>query len=152
MLEIFKKYILPEKKKAGSNSNGDLNKKVQVATCALLFEMAKIDDDFSLVEKKTIEEVLKKDLGIKEESVKEIMDRADKVQSESIDIWQFTNLINEHYSKEDKLKIVKLIWKVVYADSKLDMYEDHLIHKLANLLHLSHKELIEAKLKVKNEK
>ena len=66
----------------------------------------------------------------------------------SIDLWQFTNLVNENYSRYEKINIVEMIWKIVYADGKLDKHEDYLVHKLGKLLRLSHKELINAKLKV----
>jgi uncharacterized tellurite resistance protein B-like protein len=67
----------------------------------------------------------------------------------SIDLWQFTNLINHNYSIEEKIRVVEMVWNVVYADGKLDKHEDYLVHKLATLFRLTHKQLIEAKLKVK---
>jgi len=67
----------------------------------------------------------------------------------SIDLWKFTNRINQKYSMEEKIRVVETVWDVVYADGKLDKHENYLVHKLANLLHLSHKQLIDAKLKVK---
>ena len=66
-----------------------------------------------------------------------------------IDLWQFTNLINQNYSMEEKVRIIEAIWRVAYTDGKLDKHEDYLVHKLAKLLRLSHKQLIEAKVKVK---
>ena len=70
----------------------------------------------------------------------------------SIDLWQFTNLINQNYSIEEKLKVIELIWKVAYSDGKLEKHEDYLAHKIAGLLRLSHGQLIDAKLKVINNK
>ena len=68
----------------------------------------------------------------------------------SIDLWQFTNLINQNYSTDEKLQIIETMWKIVYADGRLDKHEDYLVHKLSNLLRLTHKQLIDAKLRVKN--
>ncbi len=125
--------------------------RVQVATCVILLEVAKSDDEFSSIEKTTIEAVIKKDFGISAEAIEELMRIASRKREESIDLWEFTHLINENYSKEEKKKIVKAVWKVIYADDKLDSYEDHFVHKLAKLLQLDHNELIETKLKVKYE-
>lgn len=125
--------------------------RVQVATCVILLEVAKSDDEFSSIEKTTIEAVIKKDFGISAEAIEELMHIASRKREESIDLWEFTHLINENYSKEEKKKIVEAVWKVIYADDKLDSYEDHFVHKLAKLLQLDHNELIEAKLKVKYE-
>lgn len=92
---------------------------------------------------------MKKEFQISEEAIEELMRIAKTKREESIDLWEFTNLINENYSKEEKKEIVEAAWKVIYADDKLDIYEDHLVHKLARLFRLDHSDLIEAKLKVK---
>jgi len=126
--------------------------RVQVATCIILLEVAKSDDEFSSVEKATVEAILKKKFDISAEAVEELMEVASRKREESVDLWQFTNLINQNYTKEEKKRIVESAWRVIYADKKLDGYEDHLIHKLAKLLQLDHSDLIEAKLKVKYEK
>lgn len=122
--------------------------RIQVATCALLLEVAKSDYEFSSIEKTTIEAILKKDFQISAETIEELMEIAKRRREESIDLWEFTHLINENYSKEEKIKVVEAAWKVIYADKKLDKYENHLVHKLARLLRLRHSDLIEAKLGV----
>jgi len=66
----------------------------------------------------------------------------------SVDLWQFTSLINENYSPEEKIQLIELVWKVVYADGRLDMHEDYLVKKVAHMLNLRHGEMIDAKLKV----
>ena len=65
-------------------------------------------------------------------------------------------LLSRYFSKkredgEGKLRIIEMFWKVAYADGRLDSHEDYLIHKLGKLLRLSHKQLIDAKLKTKNQ-
>ena len=124
---------------------------IQIATCVLLLEVAKSDDEFSSIEKTTISAVLKKKFEISHEAAEELMEIAKGKREESIDLWEFTNLINENYSRERKIKVVEATWRVIYADRKLDKYEDHFIHKLARLLRLEHKEMIEAKLRVLDE-
>jgi uncharacterized tellurite resistance protein B-like protein len=125
--------------------------RLQVATCIILLEVAKSDDGFSSVEKATVEAILKKKFDISAEAVEELIKVASRERGESVDLWEFTNLINENYSKEEKKRIVESAWRVIYADEKLDSYEDYFVHKLAKLLQLDHSDLIEAKLKVKYE-
>ena len=67
---------------------------------------------------------------------------------ESKDLWKFTNAINQHYEREEKIRVVELLWQIVYADGKLDRHENYLMHKLGRLLNLKHSQLIDAKLKV----
>ena len=125
--------------------------RIQVATCIILLEVAKSDDEFSSIEKATVKAILKKKFDVSAEAVEELIEMASKKREESVDLWQFTNLINQNYTKEEKIKIVESAWRVIYADEKLDSYEDYFVHKLAKLLQLDHSELIEAKLKTKYE-
>ena len=129
----------------------DESERVKMATCVILLEVARSDDEFSSIEKATIAAIFTKDFGISAEAIEEMMEIAKRKREESIDIWDFTHLINENYSKEEKKKIVEAAWKVIYADDKLHSYEDHFVHKLAKLLQLRHNDLIEAKLKAKYE-
>ncbi|MDH4220916.1 MAG: TerB family tellurite resistance protein, partial [Candidatus Aminicenantes bacterium] len=100
-------------------------------------------------EKTTVAAILQKKFDLSTEDIEELMEMASKRREESIDLWQFTHLINETYTKEEKIKIVEAAWRIIYADDKLDKYEDHFVHKLAKILQLKHNELIEAKLRVK---
>lgn len=123
--------------------------RIQIATCVILLEVAKSDDEFSSIEKTTVTALLRKQFKLSPDAVEELIEIANQKRDESIDLWQFTNLINRNYTKEEKMKIIEAVWKVIYADRKLDKYEDHFVHKLAKLLQLKHHELIDAKLKVK---
>jgi uncharacterized tellurite resistance protein B-like protein len=142
---LKKKFFGAEKGKA--TPDGGVHD-VRIAACALLLEMANADDEFSEEEKNDIVSILEKEFGLKDDDVTQIIEAAQKELEKSLDLWQFTNLVNKNYSKEEKLKVIELVWKVVYSDGILDKHEDYLVHKLAKLLKLRHKELIDAKLKV----
>ena len=152
MLNVMKKFFqqdaAPEDKVELKEE--DRAERIQVATCALLLEVANSDDEFSDIERDNIVQILEKDFELSDEYAKELMELSDKEREESIDLWHFTNLINEHYSIEEKIRIIEMVWKVIYADGKLDKYEDHLAYKLSQLLRLEHKHLIDAKLKVRD--
>ncbi len=122
---------------------------IRVATCALLVEMSNIDGEFSETERDSIVSILKKDFDLSDEHASELLRTSDEELAGSADLWRFTNLINQNFSLDEKLRVIETVWKVAYADGKLDKHEDYLVHKLANLLRLSHKQLIDAKLKTK---
>jgi len=145
--DIFVKKDTPD----SMSQEQDETERIQIATCVLLLEVAKTDDEFSSIEKTTISAILKKKFEMSHEAAEELMKIAKGRREESIDLWEFTNLINENYSREKKIKVVEAAWRVIYADRKLDKYEDHLVHKLAGLLRLKHNEMIEAKLRVLDE-
>jgi uncharacterized tellurite resistance protein B-like protein len=129
---------------AGASREDDL----RVATCALFLEIANIDDEFSDEERASILKIIESEYNLTEQQALELARRAASQLEGSIDCWEFTNLINDNYNEEEKMRVVELLWRVVYADGKLEEHEDYLIHKLAGLLRLTHKQLIAAKLKV----
>jgi uncharacterized tellurite resistance protein B-like protein len=123
--------------------------RVQVATCVILLEVATSDEEISSEEKATISEILKRRFQLPPDAIEELMDLAAEKREASVGLWQFTNLINETFSREQKMRVMEAAWEVIYADEKLDKYEDYLARRLSKLLRLHHEEMIEAKLKVR---
>lgn len=121
---------------------------IRVATCALFLEIAGTDNEFSEEERQSILAIMRNEYGLSAEEAKSIAREAAGELKKSVDVWRFTNAVNEHYNEDEKLRVVELLWRVVYADGKLDAHEDYLIHKLGKLLRLQHKQLIAAKLRV----
>jgi len=121
---------------------------IQVATCALFLELASIDGEFSREERDSILALLKAEFQLSNEDVQALTAEAEKQLRDKIDMWQFTNLINQNYSDDEKIRVVELLWRIVYSDGRLDAHEDYLLHKLAKLLRLQHDQLIDAKLKI----
>lgn len=148
MIELIKRFFNTDIVDEQPLHDEDISHRIHIATCALLLEMANIDGEFSESERENIISALKKDYSLSDEETMEIMEASQKELDGSIDLWQFTNLINQNYTLEEKMQIIETIWRLAYADGKLDSHEDYLVHKIAELLRLSHKQLIDAKLKV----
>jgi uncharacterized tellurite resistance protein B-like protein len=148
MIDLVKRFFGNEVKEVPTLTEEEKTQKIHVATCALLLEMANIDGEFSDTEREYITSALKMGYGLSKEDISELIDATKEELNDSIDLWQFTNRINQNYSLEEKIRIIETVWKVAYADGRLDSHEDYLVHKLAELLRLSHKQLINAKLKV----
>jgi uncharacterized tellurite resistance protein B-like protein len=146
MVDFFKKVFgsADDGADTGSRSGDD----IRVATCALFLELATIDNQFSEEERQKILSILREEYGLTTEHAVALAETANRQLKGSIDVWQFTNQINENYSDDEKLRVVELLWRLVYADGVLDAHEDYLMHKLGKLLRLQHKQLIAAKLKV----
>ena len=124
--------------------------KVSIATCALLLEMAHADSEFSEDEKGRIIAILNEKFDLTGDDARELIQLADLERKESLDLWQFTNLINQNYSREEKLKVVETLWQVIYTDNKVDKHEEYLMRKLTFLLNLHHQDMIEAKFKARD--
>ena len=126
----------------------DSEERVRVATCALLVEMAQVDEDFSESEKEKIVEIMCEHYDLSQEYAHDIIQLAHEELQDSVQLWRFTSAVNKNYSNGEKLKVIEMVWRVVYADGKLNQHEDYLVHRLAKLLNLTHRQLIDAKLKV----
>jgi uncharacterized tellurite resistance protein B-like protein len=147
MIDMIKRFFgnaTTDKENSGKADEHD----IEVATCALLVEMARIDESFTEQETETILNILKNTYGVSPEHAQALIAEAEKELVESVDLWQFARLINENYSRDEKIGIIETLWQVVFVDGKMDKYEDYLMHKMVKLLRLSHKELIDAKLKI----
>ena len=145
MIDLVKKIIgNGQTEKQKKISAGDTN----LATCALLLELAHIDGKFSKKERNDITDIFKTRYSLSEEEVNELIKSSEAELENSIDLWKFTNVINQNYNLDEKLKVIETIWEIAYSDGKLEQHEDYLAHKVATLLRLSHKQLIDAKLKV----
>ena len=149
MIDLVKKFFGKSSQDDSSNQRRQTTHDIRIATCALLLEMSNIDGEFSELERENIISILKRDFDLSDEYAAALLEASKEELKGSIDLWQFTNLINQNYSLEEKIWLIEAVWDIVYTDGKLDKHEDYLVHKLAELLHLTHKQLIEAKLKVK---
>ena len=125
--------------------------RVQVATCALLMEVAHSDGHYRSVEAKIVHELLANTFNLSPATVTELIDYSHQHRQDSADLFQFAREINTHFSREEKADVMEGIWRVIYADGTLDKFEDALARQLATLLRLDHQDVIERKLKVLNE-
>ena len=139
---MFKKIFLKKEK----NIN---NKNILIA--ALLIHAAKIDDNYTNAEKELIKKALINLYSITPNEAEELLVKAEKKEQESNQIVEFTREIKKN-SIEYRLKIIEILWKIVYSDGTSDSYESNLIRRLCGLLYISDKESGLIKLKVKRSK
>ncbi len=138
--------ISMEKNEIVDESN---DKKIQVATAAVLVEMAKADGDFSEDERYHIIKTLQNTFNLDEVCVKELINLSEKKLEKGLGIYEFTSIINNNFSKSEKLELIEDLWKIIYTDDKLDKYEDRLVKLIGAMLNVDHKDIINAKLLVK---
>jgi len=123
--------------------------KIQIAATTLFIEIAKADSDFSTEEYDKIIELIKNYFSLNSEHVKELIFLANEWIKESVSLYEFTAIINKHFTQDEKYELVKNLWRIVYIDNVLDKYEEHLIRIISNNLKLSHRDMIAAKLEAK---
>lgn len=125
---------------------------LQMACAVLLAEVMRADGDFADSEKIKIKSLLKKHFALTEQELNEIIEHSEILTEQATDFYQFTSKINSNYTIEEKIKIVDMLWQVANADGEISSIEQHVIHKIADLLHLRHNEYISSKLKILNDK
>ena len=138
---MFKKFF---EKKNEENIN---NKNILIT--ALLIHAAKIDDNYTDVEKEIIKKALISLNAIAPNDAEELLKKAEKIEQESNQIVAFTREIKKN-SMEFRLKIIEILWKIVYSDGSSDSYESNLIRRVCGLLYISDRDSGIIKLKVKN--
>ena len=138
---MFKKFF---EKKNEENIN---NKNILIT--ALLIHAAKIDDNYTDVEKEIIKKALISLNAITLNEAEELLKKAEKIEQESNQIIAFTREIKKN-SMEFRLKIIEILWKIVYSDGSSDSYESNLIRRVCGLLYISDRDSGIIKLKVKN--
>lgn len=121
---------------------------LQLAAAALLIELSRADYQRDADEQRAIESALKNAFDLDEQQLQELIELAEEENQEAVSLYQFTSLIREHYSAEQRFELVKMLWQVAVADGEISKYEDHLIRKIADLIYLPHSEFIRAKLAV----
>jgi uncharacterized tellurite resistance protein B-like protein len=148
MIDLMKRFFEKREDDVSPGRGGGPRHDVRIATCALFLEMAGIDGEFDPVERDRILSILMERFELSKAHASGLLAASEKELEHSIDLWQFTNQINENYSRREKIEIIELVWTIVYMDGKLDQHEDYLVHKLAKLLRLNHAELIDAKIQI----
>ena len=119
------------------------------ACAALLIETALADKVFNEEEMISMKQTLNKVYKVDEQDIEELINESKKKVSESTSLYEYTRLINDLCDYEDKIRLISNLWSIAFADQHLDKYEEYLIRKISDLLHVSHKDFIQQKLLVK---
>ncbi len=140
--QLFETRIRPE---ADSADPAVSEHGLRLAAGALLVEMTRADHEVSSDERAATRGALQRAFGLSPSETEELLALAEAEADRAVSLHQFTHLINRHFSAERKRHVVELLWRVAYADGRLDKYEEHLVRKVAELLYVPHEQFIRAK-------
>ena len=121
------------------------NLKTDLASACLLIEVMKSDHELDDREAAEFIEILQKQLDISDEDLADLVTLAEAEAKQATSLYEFTSLINAGYDYENKLALIENMWRVAYADERLDKYEEHLIRKISDLIYVSHRDFIRTK-------
>ncbi len=120
---------------------------LQLATAVLLVEVMRADPQLGAAERAAVVDALGRTFTLSGDEIDRLIELAHEASRTASDFHQFTSVVNRHFSTEQKVRIVQWMWQVAYADGHLDAHENHLISRVADLLHVTHGQYIAAKLR-----
>lgn len=129
-----------------TDSNEDIDQQLRLAAAALMFEVIRADQSIEASEQATLKTTLKQQFDIDSDAVEALIQLADEQSQEAVSLYQFTHLINEHYTPQQKIAVIQGMWDIAYADENIDRYEEAVIRKVAELLYVPHQDFIRCKL------
>lgn len=142
MLQAIKQFFEERVSPEGDHNAQD---KTQLACAALLIEVMRADRSIDPAEQTALLYLLEQQFGLSDKDIKTLVLLAEQEADEATSLFQFTQLINAHYAYEQKVAVIRALWTIAFADQLLDKYEEQLIRKIADLLHIRHRDFIRSK-------
>lgn len=140
--EFFRSRIAPEA--AGPDERAE--HALRLAAAALLFEIARADGEVKPEELTVMKAAVQGTFGLAGDETRELMELAEEHSRGAASLYELTLVVDEALPAEQKKRIVELLWLVAFADSNKDAHEEHLVRKVAGLLHVPHPDFIDAKI------
>ena len=118
----------------------------RLAAAALLIEVARSDFTQDAEEEAAMADLLERSLNLDHGSVEALLRDAGDAVDAATSLYEFTRLVNDHYSYAEKYELIAAMWQVAFADKSVDKYEEHLIRRVTDLIYVNHQDFIAAKL------
>ncbi len=129
-----------------NKDNDTTSHAVELATAVLMYEIVRADHLCSETEKTVFQQRLLRHFPLAKEELLELEALTEKHVGEASDLVQFTRVINQQCSSQQKRAILDSLWVIAFSDGILDPHEEHLIRRIADLLYLPHSQFIQSKL------
>jgi len=140
------KYIKQLFEQSTSEARQKPDSQATLITClALLIEVAKSDHKVDQEEIQKITELAISEFNVVKTQQDELLELATNLSAQATSLYEYTSLVNEVYSAQEKFTLICAMWRVAFTDGQIDRYEEHLIRRVADLIYIPHVQFIEAK-------
>lgn len=150
MLKVIWRQIADTLVTDASEPTLDRGQAIRLATAALLIEVARADYDYDPIEFARLLELVASRFSLAPDDALELANTADQRVDDSVSLHEFTRVLHENLTVDEKAEVVVLLWEVAYVDGRLDMHEDSLVLKISDLLYVPRGEVMRSKDAVKN--
>jgi len=148
MINRIKALLASKNHPSGPDSKRPTQGELQLAAACLLIEAATLDGYYGEKEQAAIDNLLQDKFGLNDEEARTLNELAAMEHSEANQLLNFTRIIKDHYSLEERVDLIEMVWEVVYADGELHDYEANLLRRLGGLLYVSDRERGDARKRV----
>ena len=138
---FFEQYIIVTE----NVTEDELEHQLQLACAALMIEVLYADYSVAQSEIDTLRKTLQDNFDLNKDEADRLIQLAEEERAGATDYYQFTSLINEFYTQQQKRELVTRLWQMAYADHTVHKFEEHLVRRLADLLHVPHSAFIQSK-------
>ena len=142
MRSVLKKIFQSD---SGQSAPFDPEHALRLSTATLLIEVCRADFQEQESELEQMGLLLSKHFALGEDELDALMKQARKSADDLVSLQHVTRLMNEQFDQVTKIRVIEMMWQVVYADGVKDRYEEHLIRQVADLLYVPHSEFIRAR-------
>lgn len=123
----------------------------RVAAAALLIHALNIDGSISPIEREKLHSVLQHRFQLDREETKALIEEATAVEGEAVDLYRFTSMLNRALDEDGRLRLIEMMWELIYADGRVNEFEDNLVWRAADLLGVSSRERLMLRRQVASE-
>lgn len=143
---FYNDFLNPRPEAEGVTNQEATERALQLATAALLIEVTRADREVADVEQAVVTRALRETFELSEAETAELVALAEEQAAEATSLYQFTYLIDKGFDPDRKRGVVALLWRVVFADSRMEAHEEALVRRVADLIHVPHEDFINSKL------
>ena len=149
MLSALKQFFEQRLSLNCEDNEAQCVKKIELATAALMFELMSTDTRIDAREREVLAQILRDTFMLDEGALQELLHMAESAAQDATSLYEFTSLINESFDYGQRVRLMENLWRIAYADKRLDRYEEHMIRKVGDLIYLRHSDFIRTKLQVR---
>lgn len=143
--DFFQRRIAPDAAQPGDAGEHAL----RLAAGALLFEIVRADGAVKPEERTVMRAAVQGTFGLSAEETAELMELAESASRTAASLYELTEVVDRAFTAEQKKRVVELLWLVAFADGHKDAHEEHLVRRIASLLHVKHPDFIDAKIRAR---
>jgi uncharacterized tellurite resistance protein B-like protein len=149
MIDALKRLLQGPLSGGGSEPSDERAHDLKLATAALLFEVVRADGQITEPERVILRTAVGSTFDLPGPELDELLRAAEEASKKAISLYEFTQVVDTSLPLDDKKRVIELLWLVAFADSVKDALEEHTIRQIAGLLHVSHPDFIDAKIRAR---